>query len=152
MKVLFVENDDDHFKETENALRRFIPSIQIQRVRTERAFQNWLSTAEVQSGEASIRAIILDWRLPWDDSPATQLPPGGVRGGIDYAGYRCLRLLEASPLSELLVIVYTALTPEDLEPELQGLVRKPSILEKGSARELARMLGALSQATTTLSA
>jgi len=140
MRILFAENDDEHYAAAVKGLSRLLTAATFERVKSESSFLEWLK--QVGSGDHPlVDAIVLDWRLPWS-SVIDEIfrRPDDREIGADFAGLRCLKALENSVIWHTRVVVYTALGVWDIKPELQVLQTKPPVLEKGHAAELAKLL------------
>jgi len=119
-RVLLLEDDPSTCESLKDAILSKLSDLrpEVEVIETESEFvQNWLP--EVSKGARQPpHVIVIDVMLRWTDPSPNQppRPPEVIKGGFSRAGLRCHELIRKNrALSQTRVILFTSLTPTDLD-------------------------------------
>jgi CheY-like chemotaxis protein len=150
--ILLLEDDPLTCEWLDNTIKSELSDLrpEIEVIETESEFtQNWIP--EVSKGiRTPPDVIVIDIMLRWTDPSPDQppRPPEVIEGGFVRAGLRCLDLIRKQPvLSQTRVILFTSLTPEDLNA-FGGKPQEVLLVQKDDQDAvLGRIRAALTQVT-----
>jgi CheY-like chemotaxis protein len=130
MRVLIVEDDYLQADWLEQILREQFPGVEIESIRSEQKFYDWLERMKSSAPDLIILDVMLRWTDPGSGIPA---PEEVSKGGYYRAGLRCEKLLRRAEYTKSTpVILYTVLEALDLGEEIEKISTQSIYLGKSS--------------------